>query len=92
MLTKLNQHADALAAFEEAIATAKQSYPMIEAMAYRELANCNVGAAAAEAMAAAQAQAVKDLKEKLNEFDGRLNRAEFDTMSIGLPAAGDHAN
>jgi hypothetical protein len=33
----------------------------------------------------AAAQARHNLEEKLKEFDGRLTRAEFDTLSIAPP-------
>jgi hypothetical protein len=72
---KLDRHTEALAAFQAAITTSKESYPMMEALTYRELANIVGGGAAA-------IQAAKDLEEKLKEFDGRLTRAEFDTLSI----------
>ena len=44
VLAKLNRHTDALASFQAAIEASKQSYPMIEALAYREMANAGAGA------------------------------------------------
>jgi hypothetical protein len=90
VLTKLNRHIEALDAYQAAITTAKQSYPMMEALAYRELANCDTSAAGCLApMRAAAAQAARDLEEKLKEFDGRLTRAEFDTLTIAPPSTPD---
>jgi hypothetical protein len=85
VLTKLNRHTEALVAFQAAIITSKESYPMIEALAYRELVNCGGAAADVPALLEAAAQAAKDLEEKLKEFDGRLTRAEFDTLTIAPP-------
>ena len=89
VLTKLNQHTEALAAFQAAITISKESYPMIEALAYRELANCcDVATADAPLMVVeAAAQAAQELEEKLKEFDGRLTSAEFDKLSIAPPLA-----
>ena len=85
VFSKLNKHTEALAAFQAAIVASKESYSMMEAFAYRELANCDAGSAPAP-MAAAIAQAAVDLEEKLKEFGGRLTRAEFNTVSIAAPA------
>jgi hypothetical protein len=87
VLTKLNRHSEALVAFQAAVATGKESYPMIEALAYRELANCKMVADAPTLTVAAAAQAGRDLDEKLKEFDGRLTLAEFDMLSIAPPLA-----
>jgi hypothetical protein len=83
VLTKLNRHMEALAAFQAAITTSKESFSMMEAFAYRELAKCNAIADAAIAEAAAQAE--RDLEEKLKEFEGRMTRAEFDMLTIAPP-------
>ena len=85
-MTKLNRHPEGLAAFQAAIVTSKESYPMMEALAYRELANCNATADAPANVLAAVAQAQIDLEEKLKEFDDRMTRAEFNTLSIAPPA------
>jgi hypothetical protein len=85
VLTQLNQHTEALVAFQAAIATSKDSYPMIEALAYRELANLDATAGCPAAVMAVAAQARRDMEDKLNGFDGRLNRAEFDTLTIAPP-------
>jgi len=85
VLTKLNRHTEALAAFQAAIVASKESYPMMEALAYRELANCNAAVGAPAAMMEAAAHAGRDLEAKLKEFEGRLTRAEFDTLSIAPP-------
>jgi hypothetical protein len=85
VMMKLNRHTEALAAFQSAIATGKQSYPMIEALAYRELANCGDEGAVAgipAVFAEAAAHAVRDLEEKLKEFGSRLSRTEFNTLTI----------
>jgi hypothetical protein len=87
VLTKLNRHTEGLAAFQAAIVTSKESYPMMEALAYRELANCNAAADAPASVVAAAAQAQIDLDEKLKEFDGRLSLAEFDMLAIAPPSA-----
>jgi hypothetical protein len=150
VLCKLNRYIEALVSFQAAIATSKESYPMMEAMAYRELANCDVtgkgsghvaiydydaidadeisfqegdalehvqstanegwfsgsvvrtgksgnfpetyvetAAGVPAAVLEAVAQAGSNLEEKLKEFDGRLTRAEFDTLTIALPAEDD---
>jgi hypothetical protein len=88
VLTKLNRHTEALAAFSAAINTSKESLPMMEALVYRELANCDVEstAGASVPLVEAAAQAGRDLAEKLEEFDGRLTPAEFDTLSIAPPS------
>jgi hypothetical protein len=82
VLAKLNQHTEALTAFQAGIATSKESYPMMKVLAYRELANCNAAGDAPAAMAEAAAHAERDLAEKLKGFDGRLTRAEFDMVTI----------
>jgi tetratricopeptide (TPR) repeat protein len=84
VLTKLNRHIEALDAFQTAITISKESYSMMEALAYRELATYN-GVPVPAAMVAAVAQAGRDMETKLKEFDGRLTRAEFDMLSIAPP-------
>ena len=74
-LAKLGRHAEALAAFQLAITTSKESFNLIEALAYRELAKYAEGGEAA-------AQAAADLDAKLAGFDGRLARADFDKLKI----------
>jgi hypothetical protein len=86
VLAKLNRHSEALTAFQEAIRTSKESYPMMEALAHRELATINTTAADVPALVVkAAAQAQIDMEEKLKEFEGRLTRAEFNRLSIALP-------
>jgi tetratricopeptide (TPR) repeat protein len=85
VLMKFDRHIEALAAFRTAIATSKASYSMMEAFAYRELANFDITAGTPATVVEAAAQARHNLEEKLKEFDGRLTRAEFDTLSIAPP-------
>jgi hypothetical protein len=73
-LAKLNRHPEALAAFQAAIVTSHASFPMMQALSYRELATY----AAAPSDVAAQASA--DMEAKLAEFDGRVTRIEFDDL------------
>ena len=75
VLAKLSRHDEALAAFQAAIVTSKASYSLMEAFAHRELANYADGGAAA-------VQAAKDLEIKLDSFEGRMTRAEFDALTI----------
>lgn len=75
VLAKLNRHADALVSFQAAIKTSKESYSLMEAFAYRELANYTAGGEAA-------VQAGVDLEAKLKTFEGRMTRAEFDELKI----------
>ena len=78
VFAKLNRHDEALIAFQAAIAAAKESYSMMAAFAYRELANYAGGGDAS-------IQASKNLETKLATFEGRMTRAEFDRMTIGPP-------
>jgi hypothetical protein len=87
VLTTLNQHSEALVAFGNAISTSEKSFPMMKAFAFRELANCDAIAGVPAAVAEAAAQARRDLKAKLNAFEGRLTCAEFDTLTIAPPLA-----
>ena len=74
VFAKLGRHDEALAAFEAAVAASTQSYSLMEALAYRELANyADAGAAAV--------QAGKDLEIKLATFEG-LTRNESDGLTI----------
>jgi hypothetical protein len=75
VLAKLNRHDEALVAFQAAIAVSKQSYNMMEALAYRELANYAAGGVAA-------VQAGVDLEAKMKTFEGRVTREEFDALRI----------
>jgi len=75
VLAKLDRHDEALAAFQSAITVSKESYHMMEAFAYRELANFAEGGDAA-------AQAATDLDAKLAVFESRMTRAEFDGLKI----------
>ena len=75
VFAKLNRHAEALVAFQAAIATSKQSYSLMEAFALRELANY-------VASGEASIQARKDLEIKLDTFKGHMTRADFDTLRI----------
>ena len=84
VLTKLKRHSDALSAFQAAVSTAKLSYPLMEALAYRELAECDTELAPGP-FAAAVEKAQTDLSEKLKEFEGQLSSEEFGMLSIGLP-------
>ena len=76
VMAKLQRHAEALLAFQAAVAASKQSYNLIEAFAYRELANYAAGGEAA-------AQASKDLAAKLETFNGMLTQLEFAGLNIG---------
>jgi hypothetical protein len=63
---------------------------MMEALAYRELANCGTDTAVGDVpvpteVVKAAAQAGMDLEAKLKEFSGRLTRAEFDMLTIAPP-------
>ena len=69
------QHVEALAAFQTAIAVSKESYSLMEALAYRELANYADGGEAA-------VQAGRDLELKLAMFKGQLTKADFDSLKI----------
>ena len=80
---KLNQHTEALDAFQRAIAVSNQSFRMVQALALRELANYEYTGADAE-IAAAVAQAKIDLDRKLDEFEVRIAADEFEQLSIGL--------
>ena len=73
-LTKLNRPGEALAAFQTAVTVSQGSFPMVQAFAYRELARCTVAPPDVAAKASA------DLDAKLREFEGRLTRAEFDSL------------
>jgi hypothetical protein len=88
VLTKLNRHTEALAAFQAAISSSKESYPMLEALAYRELVHaCDAVSPSIlpAPVAEAAAQAGRDLEAKLIEFGSRLTRVEFDMLSIAPP-------
>ena len=76
VLAKLNRHEEALAAFQAAIATSKESYNLIQMFAYRELSDYAAGGDAA-------VQAGADLEAKLNTFEGRMSRADFNGLTIG---------
>ena len=65
-------------AFQAAVAVSKETYSLMEAFALRELANYAAGVGGD----AAAAQAAKDLELKLNTFEGRLTRDEFNTLTI----------
>ena len=77
VLAKLDRHDEALSAFQAGIAASKESYSLMEAFALRELANYGGGGGAAAV------QAGKDLEAKLQTFEGRMTRAEFDGLTIG---------
>lgn len=77
VLAKLSRHDEALAAFQLAITTSKESYSLMEAFAYRELANYAGGGDAS-------VQAGVDLEAKLQTFEGRMTREEFGGLSIGI--------
>ena len=79
-LAKLDRNDNALSAFQAAIRTAKESYKMMVAFAYRELTHYTGGGGGGGNAAAEQA--AKDLDATLAEFDGRLSRAEFDSLTI----------
>ena len=91
VFAKRKQDLQALEAFQAATEIAKQSFPVIEALAYRELVSCfgttdghhDDGSPAA--VAVASAQAAKFQENKLKEFGGRLTKAEFDILTIGIP-------
>ena len=75
VLAKLNRHDEALVAFQAAVAISHESYSMMAAFAYRELANYAGGGEAA-------VQAGKELEAKLKTFEGRMTREEFDRLTI----------
>ena len=75
VLAKLNRHDEALVAFQAAVTTSKDSLSLMEAFAYRELANYAGGGDAA-------VQAGKELEAKLKTFEGRMTREEFDGLTI----------
>ena len=75
VFAQLNRHAEALIAFQAAIATSKQSYSLMEAFALRELASY-------VASGETSIQARKDLEIKLDTFKGHMTRADFDTLKI----------
>ena len=77
VLAKLDRHPEALASFDAAIAASKESYIMMRALAYRELAQY-----ADPAAASAAAGAAKDLEITLHEFEGRLTAADFGRLRI----------
>ena len=76
VLAKLNRPEESLAAFQRAVAVSQASFPMMQAFAYRELERCT---AAPEAVAA---KARADLDAELRAFQGRLTRAEFDSLYV----------
>ena len=76
VLAKLGRHDEALVAFQAAISTSKESYSLMAALAYRELANYADGGGAA-------VQAAVDLEAKLQTFAGRMTQDEFDGLTIG---------
>ena len=76
VFAKLDRHEEALAAFQAAIAASKESYSLMEAFAYRELANYTDGGGDAAV------QAAKDLEVKLDTFKGRMTREEFAGLTI----------
>lgn len=75
VFAKLNRHDEALVAFQAAVTTSKQSYSLMGAFALRELANY-IGAGEAAV------QAGKDLEVKLDMFNDRMTRTEFDHLTI----------
>ena len=75
VLAKIARHDEALLAFQAAIAASKESYSMMAAFAYRELANYADGGDTS-------VQAGKDLEAKLVTFEGRMTRGEFDRLTI----------
>jgi hypothetical protein len=75
VLAKLSRHDEALVAFQAAVTTSKDSLSLMEAFAYRELANYVGGGDAAD-------QAGKELEAKLKTFEGRMTREEFDGLTI----------
>lgn len=81
VLTKLNRHSEALAAFQAGIEKSKDSFPMMQALAYRELANCDCRAAP-PAFVAAVEQAQRDLEQQLQVFGGQISRAEFNILTL----------
>ena len=76
VLGKLGRHADALEAFQAAIATSKESWPMMQAVAHRELAQYEH----APPGVAAKAQA--DMQATLATFKG-LTAQEFENVNFG---------
>ena len=80
VLAKLDRHAEALAAFQAAIAASKETFSVMEALALRELSNYAGGGGGGGGVDAA-AQAGQDLEAKLSTFKD-LTPAEFDTFKI----------
>ena len=76
VLAKQDRHSEALAEFQAAITTSKESFSLVEAFALRELANYAGGGDAA-------VQAGRALAIKLKTFEGRMTQAEFDGLNIG---------
>ena len=76
VFAKLGRQEEALAAFQASVDESKESFPMIQAFAYRELANYKA------APAGVVAQAKANLEATLDGFEGRLTRAEFDSMKL----------
>ena len=79
VFAKLNQHAEALVAFEAAIVESKHSYSLMAAFALRELANY-VADGGGDTVTVVHAG--KDLQLKLDTFKGRMTTAEFDGLTI----------
>ena len=78
VFAKLGRQEEALAAFQAAVDDSKESFPMIQAFAYRELANYK------SAPASVVAQANASLEATLDGFEGRLTRAEFGILTLGV--------
>lgn len=75
VLAKLKRRNDALVAFHAAIVTSKESYSLVQAFAYREMANYADGGDAA-------VLANDDLNATLKAHEGWTTRADFDTLTI----------
>jgi len=79
VLAKLNRTDEAVVAFQAAITVSKESYRLMEAFAYRELANYGSAGAAA---GVAATQAGRYLEATLEAFEGQMTREEFDGLTI----------
>ena len=71
-LAKLNRHREALTTFQLAVSKSHASFPMVQALSYRELSRYN------SAPSDVAARARVDLKAKLATFEGQLTESEFD--------------
>ena len=79
VFAKLDRHQEALAAFQAAASVSLESYRMMQAFAYRELAQYE------QAPAKVRADANASLAATLAGFGTFCTRAEFDSLKFGTP-------